>query len=122
AWSIVVLVPGLSIPLLVLLLILAGFFSGNMIIGFAFARESAPIRLAGTASGLVNMGVMIGPMLLQPAVGALLDHYWTGEVENGVRVYGLDAYQNGFSLMLGWLVLALLLMFFTRETHCKQIA
>jgi len=99
-------------------------YGGEIIFPLTVTPEipGAPIRLAGTASGLVNMGVMIGPMLLQPAVGALLDHYWTGEVENGVRVYGLDAYQNGFSLMLGWLVLALLLMFFTRETHCKQIA
>ncbi|WP_428623513.1 MFS transporter [Sedimenticola sp.] len=121
-WSLVILVPGLPVWLLVLLLIVIGFFSGNMIIGFAFARESAPPRLAGTASGLVNMGVMIGPMLLQPAVGWLLDRYWSGEMLDGARIYGLDAYRNGFGLMLGWLVLALLLIVFTRETHCKQIA
>lgn len=121
-WAVVILVPALPVWLLVLLLITAGFFSGNMIIGFAFARESAPTRLAGTASGLVNMGVMIGPMLLQPAVGWMLDYYWTGEMNQGVRLYGLEAYENGFTLMIGWLVVALVLMFFTRETHCKQIA
>lgn len=122
AWSVVILVPALPVWLLILMLITAGFFSGNMIIGFAFARESAPIRLAGTASGLVNMGVMLGPMLLQPAVGWLLDHYWTGEMSNGVRLYGLEAYVNGFTLMIGWLVVAVILISFTRETHCKQIA
>lgn len=121
-WGVVILVPGLPVWLLVLLLVLIGFFTGNMIIGFAFARESAPARLAGTASGLVNMGVMIGPMLLQPAVGWLLDRSWGGEMDNGVRLYGLQAYHNGFSLMLGWLALALVLMLFTRETHCQQIA
>ncbi len=121
SWAIVILVPALPVWLLVTLLVVAGFFSGNMIIGFAFARESAPTRLAGTASGLVNMGVMMGPMLLQPAVGWLLDHFWTGEMDNGVRLYGLQAYENGFTLMLGWLAVALVLMFFTRETHCKQI-
>ena len=122
AWGVVILVPALPVWLLVALLVLIGFFTGNMIIGFAFARESAPPRLAGTASGLVNMGVMIGPMLLQPAVGWVLDRSWSGEMENGARLYGLQAYQNGFSLMLGWLTLALVLMLFTRETHCKQIA
>ncbi|MCW8906135.1 MAG: MFS transporter [Sedimenticola sp.] len=122
AWGVVILVPALPVWLLVALLVVIGFFTGNMIIGFAFARESAPPRLAGTASGLVNMGVMIGPMLLQPAVGWMLDHSWGGEMENGARLYGLQAYQNGFSLMLGWLALALVLMLFTRETHCKQIA
>lgn len=121
-WSVVILVPDLPVWLLVLLLVVIGFFTGNMIIGFAFARESAPARLAGTASGLVNMGVMIGPMLLQPAVGWLLDRYWLGAMQDGARIYGLEAYRNGFGLMLGWLALALLLILFTRETHCRQIA
>lgn len=121
-WCVVILVPGLPVWLLLLLLIVVGFFTGNMIIGFAFARESAPASLAGTASGLVNMGVMIGPMLLQPAVGWLLDRNWSGSMDNGARIYGLEAYRNGFSLMLAWLALALVLILFTRETHCKQIA
>jgi len=120
AWSVVVLVPGLPYWLLVVLLILAGFFSGNMIIGFAFARESAPARLAGTVSGVVNMGVMMGPMLLQPAVGWMLDLGWQGGLSDGVRLYGLEAYRNGFGLMLAWLTLSLLLILFTRETHCRQ--
>ncbi|AKH20097.1 MFS transporter [Sedimenticola thiotaurini] len=121
-WGVLILVPDLPIWLLVSLLIVVGFFTGNMIIGFAFARESAPARLAGTASGIVNMGVMIGPMLLQPAVGWLLDRNWSGTMSDSVRIYGLEAYRNGFSLMLGWLALALLLILFTRETHCRQMA
>ncbi|MCP3867303.1 MAG: MFS transporter [Gammaproteobacteria bacterium] len=121
-WSVVVMVPGLDLWLLVGLLVLVGFFSGNMIIGFAFARESAPARLAGTVSGVVNMGVMMGPMLLQPAVGWMLDFGWQGEMADGVRVYDLEAYRNGFRLMLGWLSLSLLLILFTRETHCRQQA
>jgi MFS family permease len=56
---------------LIALLVLIGFASGCMIIGFAFAKESVPGRLGGTASGIANMGVMVGPMLLQPAVGWL---------------------------------------------------
>jgi len=121
-WSLILLLPALPVWLLVLLLILVGFFSGNMIIGFAFAKESAPGYLAGTATGVVNMGVMMGPMLLQPAVGWMLDRYWQGAIDNGVRIYSLEAYRNGFSLMLVWLALAMLLILFTRETHCKQSA
>ncbi|MBE0596110.1 MAG: MFS transporter, partial [Desulfuromonadales bacterium] len=40
AWTIVIFVPGLPLPLLVALLIVAGFAAGCMIIGFAFAKES----------------------------------------------------------------------------------
>lgn len=120
-WSAIVLLPGLPLWLLVTLLILVGFATGNMIIGFAFAKESAPLHLAGTASGIVNMGVMMGPMLLQPAVGWMLDLHWQGQMRDGVRLYGLDAYTQGFGLMLGWLALAALLILFTRETHCRQL-
>ena len=120
-WSVILLQPTLPVWLLVSLLIVAGFFSGNMIIGFAYAKESAPVHLAGTTSGIVNMGVMMGPMLLQPAVGWMLDRSWKGEMAGGVRIYGVEAYQSGFMLMLAWLALALILILFTRETHCEQM-
>ncbi len=121
-WAVVLMVPGLPLWLLGSLLVLVGFFSGCMIIGFAFARESAPSRLAGTVAGLINMGVMMGPMLLQPAVGWVLDQYWGGALGDGVRSYGLAAYRAGFALMLAWAVLAFVLILFTRETHCRAWA
>jgi len=120
-WGLLILIPDLPLWILVTLLIMVGFFSGNMIIGFAFAKESAPAHLAGTASGVVNMGVMMGPMLLQPAVGWMLDRSWDGEMAAGVRVYSFETYRSGFSLMLGWLALALILILLTRETHGKHV-
>jgi hypothetical protein len=105
---------------LVSLLVVVGFLSGNMIIGFAFAKESVPARLSGTVSGVVNMGVMMGPMLLQPGVGWMLDRAWGGELREGVRIYDLTAYRGGFALLLGWLALSLVLVLFTRESHCRQ--
>jgi len=120
-WGMLVLIQDLPAGILVTLLIVVGFFSGNMIIGFAFAKESAPLRLTGTASGVVNMGVMMGPMLLQPSVGWMLDQSWDGETSAGVRIYSLEAYQSGFGLMLAWLALAMVLILFTRETHCRHL-
>jgi hypothetical protein len=75
--------------------------------------------LSGTVSGLTNMGVMMGPMLLQPVVGKLLDTQWTGGMADGVRTYSLEAYEYGFIPMMGWIVLSVVLLFFTRETHCR---
>jgi hypothetical protein len=63
---------------------------------------------------------MMGPTLLQPAVGWVLDRQWTGDMADGIRRYGLDAYQTGFTMMIVWLVVALILLFFTRETYCRQ--
>jgi MFS family permease len=121
AWGGIFLIPKLPMLLLVSLLVVAGFCSGCMIISFAFAKESVPIHLAGTVSGVVNMCVMAGPMILQPAVGWILDQKWQGQMENGIRVYPLAAYQAGFTLMLAWLVLACVLLVFTRETNCCQL-
>lgn len=121
-WAVLIMAPRLPYAALISLLIVLGFCSGNIIIGFAFAKESSPLRLAGTASGLANMGVMIGPMALQPLVGLVLDLNWHGAMTNGVRIYDVAAYRAGFSLMLVWLVLALILIAFTRETRCEQTA
>jgi sugar phosphate permease len=120
-WGLIILVPGLPLFLLIALLIVIGFAAGCMIIGFAFAKESVPLPLAGTAAGVCNMGSMMGPMLLQPAVGWMLDRQWDGTMSAGARVYGLEAFRLGFSLMLAWTVLSLVLITLTRETGCRQI-
>ena len=120
AWGVIIFVPALPVILLVGLLLLAGLASGGMIIGFAFIKESVPSHLGGTASGIINMGVMSGPMILQPAVGLILDLNWQGKVLDGAKVYGLDAFRSGFSLMLLWMIVSAVLIFFTKETYCKQ--
>ena len=122
AFTIAFFATALPLTALVVLLLIAGFSSGSMILTFAFAKESVPGRLSGTVSGVINMGVMIGPMVLQPAVGWMLDRQWQGQTQAGVRIYNLAAYQAGFSMMLAWIALALILLFFTRETHCRQTA
>ncbi len=120
-WVVAFWIPDISITALSFALLIAGFGSGCMIISFAFAKESVPVHLSGTVSGTINMGVMMGPMLLQPLVGWVLDSKWQGKILSGVRYYDPGAYRAGFSLMIGWLMLSLLLLFFTRETNCRQV-
>lgn len=107
-------------PLLAALLAVVGFASGCMMPGFAFAKESVPPPVAGTVSGVVNTGVMIGPLVLQPSIGWMLDRLWGGAVQDGVRVYEHSAYRAGFGLAMAWLVASLAAVLFTRETHCRQ--
>lgn len=120
AWTVIIMVPDLPLPLLTGLMLTAGLASGAMVIGFAFVKESVPSRLGGTASGLVNMGTMAGPMILQPAVGFLLDANWQGALIGGIKIYAFETFRLGFSLMLAWTVLSSILIFFTKETHCRQ--
>lgn len=121
SWSLLVVIPQMNTVLLVSLLLISGFASGCMIIGFAYAKESVPGQLAGTVSGVVNMGVMMGPMLLQPAVGRMLDLGWSGEIINGTKSYSIAAYQSGFMLMAGWAILSFILIIFSSETDAKGL-
>ena len=121
-WTVIFFIPNLPLFLLTIMLVLTGFASGCMIISFAFAKESVPAHLAGTVNGVINMGVISGPTLLQPAVGWMLDRNWTGELLQGVRIYDLAAYRAGFLLMLVWALVSLALLFFTRETRCTQLS
>ncbi len=120
-WIAITYVKAMPLAVFAPILVMTGFSSGCMILTFAFAKESVPSHLAGTVTGVSNMGVMMGPMLLQPGIGWVLDQKWTGELGNGVRIYSLEAYQTGFTLMILWAALALALLFFTRETHCRQM-
>ena len=120
-WVVIVLVKDVALTLLVPVLLITGFSSGCMIISFAFVKESVPTHLSGTASGVINMGLMTGPMVLQPAVGWVLDRMWTGDMVAGLRVYSVTAYRSGFSLMLAWIAISFILLLFTRETGCRQV-
>ena len=121
SWAAIIFVPELPVAALVVLLIVSGFSAGGIIIGFAYVKESVPTHLAGTAAGVCNMGVMLGPMLLQPAVGWMLDRQWQGSMVGEARIYELNAFRAGFSFILAWAILALICVIFSRETNCRQV-
>jgi MFS family permease len=119
-WAVIFFCSGLSIAALSAVMVATGVCSANFIICFAQAKESVPARLAGTISGVINMGIMLGPTVMQPVVGWMLDSRWEGDMVAGARIYRSGAYQFGFSLILVWVALSFILIFFTRETHCRQ--
>ncbi|HET9470994.1 MAG TPA: MFS transporter, partial [Usitatibacter sp.] len=121
-WSIVVLVPGLAPAALVAILLAVAFCAGAFIVVFAFAKESVPAGLAGTASGIANMGVMLGGMLMQPLVGYVLDRHGGALGADGARIRDFAAYRAGFALTFAWGAASLALLAFARETRCRQAA
>ena len=101
---------------------ITSFACGAVVLGFAFAKESVPVQLLGTISGAINVGNMLGPTILQPAIGRVLDQRWAGAMNNGVRIYPVGAFQAGFAMIVAWSVLACLLIACTRETRCRPSA
>jgi len=81
-----------------------------------------PVQLLGTISGAINVGNMLGPTILQPAIGRVLDQRWAGAMNNGVRIYSVDAFQAGFAMIVAWSVLTCLLIACARETRCRPSA
>lgn len=114
--------PGASLTLLVPLLALASLGAGSMAISFGYAKESVPLPLQGTVTGVVNAGVMVGTLTMMPLIGALLDARWEGVVIAGVRQYSLEAFQVALLLLAGWIVASFLLLLATRETFARQSA
>ncbi|HXR96801.1 MAG TPA: MFS transporter [Terriglobales bacterium] len=121
-WTIMFYFPGLSLDAFMAAAGVTSFAAAAIILGFAFAKESVPEQYLGTISGLVNMSNQIGPMLLQPAIGWMLDRHWDGRMGNGTHIYNLEAFRVAFVLMVAWSLVSVVMLAFTRETYCRQSA
>jgi MFS family permease len=120
-WATLFFTP-LPLPAFTVVAAVTSFACGAVVLGFAFARESVPVQLLGTISGAINVGNMLGPTILQPAIGRVLDRHWAGTMNGGARIYSVDAFQAGFVMIVGWSVLTCLLIAWTKETHCRPAA
>jgi sugar phosphate permease len=120
-WIPVLFLQNIPLWLIILLFSIVGFAAGAMVIGMAFVKESVPAALAGTVAGVCNMGMEMGPMIIQPAMGWVLDFRWDGLSENGIRIYDLNAYHLAFTAMIGLSLLGTLIIPFARETYCQQL-
>jgi nitrate/nitrite transporter NarK len=101
---------------------ITSFACGAVVVAFAFGKESVPVRFLGTISGAINVGNMLGPTILQPGIGMVLDARWTGVSAGSVRVYSVEAFQAGFAMIVVWSVLSCVCIVFTKETHCRPAA
>ena len=120
-WIPILFMQDIPLWLLISLFSIVGFASGAIVVGMAFVKESVPLALAGTVSGVCNMGMEMGPMFLQPAIGWVLDFRWDGLSENGIRIYDLNAYHVAFVAMIGLSLLGTLIIHFAKETYCQQL-
>jgi MFS family permease len=119
-WAAMFYITALPLAVFIGLAAITSFACGSVIIGFALGKESVPAQFLGTVSGTVNIGNMIGPMILQPGIGWILDKHWSGAMVKGVHVYNVQAFQYGFMLIVGWLLMSTILLSFTKESFCKH--
>ncbi|OGO90134.1 MAG: hypothetical protein A3F10_07180 [Coxiella sp. RIFCSPHIGHO2_12_FULL_42_15] len=102
--------PHLPLVFVFLVLFLMGFMSAVYVLAFALVREHTSIQVRASAMGLTNMmSMIIGAPLLQPLIGVILDHH---------ADHASFAYHRAFSSIVLCLILAILSLFFIRETYC----
>ncbi len=109
----------LPLPAMYFLLFAFGLLSSVQILVFSICREVSSIKIAGTAIALTNMIVMIGGNVFQPVIGKILDLQWAGMLMNGARVYSAGDYQIALTVLPLSILLAVITLFFIRETYCK---
>lgn len=102
------------------LLFLFGLFSAGFLPAFSLAKDMCQSRYVATGLSFMNMMNMIGIALAQPIVGMILDKLWTGEIQDGVRVYSHLAYQQALSLLPLGALIALCLIPFIREVDANR--
>lgn len=120
-FGVLVVWPQAPWPLLLGALLLASVGSGSMVVGFAWAKESVPQQLAGTASGVHNTGVMLGTLVQLPLLGWVLDLLWDGRSSVGVRLYGARAFEAANGVLLAWIAVSVLCVLLARETHAQSL-
>lgn len=113
AWAVVLAWP--THPptwLVVLLLIVLGAAGPGSTIGFDFARTSNPLRVLGSANGIVNVGGFIATFAAMPAVGIILDLVHSARVAGGeaVGLYDWEGFRVALSFQFVLLAIGFLMV------------
>lgn len=109
----------LGLLTLILLLFFFGFSASGFFTSFAMIREIFPIMMAATVLGIMNTFDAVCEALYEPLVGAFLDWTWDGKIVKGVHLFTVQGYHFSLIMLPLSLILALITLFFIKETHCR---
>jgi MFS family permease len=102
-------------------LFLFGIFSAGFLPAFAVAKELCSKHYVATGLSFMNMMNMIGIAAGQPIIGYILDKLWQGDIVDKVRVYPIEAYYIGLSILPVGILISLLILPKIRETYCRSV-
>ncbi|MFI4983762.1 MAG: MFS transporter [Rickettsiales bacterium] len=87
-------IPAYNWYLLASLFFMVGVFCCYQVLVFAVGCDLVKPQLLGVTVAFLNSVNMLGGSFFHSIIGKLMDTYWTGEMVNGVRLYGVDAYNH----------------------------
>jgi sugar phosphate permease len=89
--------------------------SGSVVVGYASIKESFPLEISGTATGLINIAPFAGAALGQPLMGWYLDH-----IGSTGGQYSVDAYSTAFKFGLIFIFGAVVSSSLVKETFPQE--
>jgi len=117
----VLYVPGIHFSNMLALMFVLGLFSSAYIIPFAVVREITCPKTRGTAMGFVNtLSIAVGGPILQPLIGWLLQNAEPHTVATDTSNFTIHSYQVALSVLPVCYFIALILVFFVKETYCRE--
>jgi MFS family permease len=115
----IIYAPGLSSVVLTFLLFLFGFSISSFLLCFTMIREITIPILAATVIGFMNAFDALFGAVSDPLTGKFLDLTWDGKLVEGARIFSVESYKIAFLTLPIYLIIALISMYWIRETHCK---
>jgi MFS family permease len=113
--------PVSSYALMAFLFFLLGLFTSAQVISYALVAESSSLEMTATAVSVVSILTQGGYVVYQNLFSHLLTNYSGVQLINRTPVYMLGAYQHAAIILPIGLLIALLMLFGLRETHCQRI-
>lgn len=111
----------LSLPMMFILLFLAGLMIGGQVLCFTCAKDHSTDEVSGTTIAFTNGLVMMSGVLFQPILGLILDLVWDGQLSNtGLRVYSHSCYQISILAVPVCLILSWFLLRSLKDTYSQD--
>ncbi len=113
--------PSLSTWQLYSLFFFYGLTNIGVVVSYAVATEINPRKMIGTTIAFANMGSILIGAILQPVFGKVLEMN-LGHAVIDITKLQLHDFSTAVTLLPCCSILALIVVFFIRETHCQPVA
>lgn len=97
------------------LMFLLGCALSGELLCYSLAIELNIPEVKGAALALTNFLVFVAGSVVQTLVGFILDLNWTGQMHDGIRIYGLANYKIALAVFPITMLIAFIFTFFIKE-------
>jgi MFS family permease len=121
AWTALLLWPGTPpLWLLIVLLVVLGAGGPGSLIGFDFARTFNPVRVLGSANGVVNVGGFLASFIMMFFIGLILDSQ-SAAGSAPAELYRLDSFRLGFLVQYLVIGFGVVMLIYARRRTRRRI-